>query len=127
MKDVNIGVALTKEACQLCGALMEGPVAINMYPDPTVAAKIEEFEGKCIGYAKEPCPSCKECMEKGFVLIGVDEDQTTDQANPYRSGQKWVISHEKAKELFTDEALELGWMWLSTKVAARLGLPLEIV
>lgn len=48
----------------------------------------------------DPCDKCKQLMEKGFMLIEVEDN--TDQNNPYRTGNMTVISLEAAANLFTN-------------------------
>ena len=43
----------------------------------------------------EPCDKCKGYMEKGIILISVDEKLTEDMKNPYRTGG-WCVVKEEA-------------------------------
>jgi hypothetical protein len=64
-------------------------------------------------------------MSQGFLLIGVDEDKTEDENNPYRSGHQWVIREEIADTVFPDVSKELGYAFISTKIAHAIGLPVK--
>ena len=45
-----------------------------------------------------PCDECKGYMEKGIILISVDESKSTDHKNPYRSGGWCVVKEELVKQ-----------------------------
>ena len=57
--------------------------------------------------------------------IRVDEDQTEDENNPYRSGNQWVIKEEIADKVFPDVSKELGYAFIGIKVAQAIGLPVK--
>lgn len=50
----------------------------------------------------DPCDECVKCMEKGVIIISVDEDKTNDDNNPHRSGGWAVVSVDYIKRVFTD-------------------------
>lgn len=123
--DKILGVALTKEACPACGALIDGPIVMNTKLTKKAAEETENLHGKVIGYLEKPCDNCKGLMSKGFLLIGVDMDKTEDETNPYRSGHQWVISHEAAEKMFNDINRNLGYAYISTHIARHIGLPVK--
>ena len=43
----------------------------------------------------EPCDTCKGYMEKGILLISVDEAKSSDRQNPWCTGG-WVVVTEEA-------------------------------
>jgi hypothetical protein len=47
---------------------------------------------------REPCDKCANLMEKGVMLISVQDN--TDHENPYRTGKIVVITFEAAARLF---------------------------
>jgi hypothetical protein len=72
-----------------------------------------------------PCVTCQEGMKKGFLCIGVDfsKSETTDKA--IRTGHRWVISKEAARELYKDSTIETGAGLLDIEEARALGLPIQ--
>jgi hypothetical protein len=122
--EVNkLEIALVKEACPLCGASIDGPIVMNSVLTEKHAASVKEMHGKVVRIAKEPCAQCKDHMKQGFLLIGADEKLTKDKSNPHRSGNIWVISQEKATELFSD--VSKGAAFISLEAAECIGLPLD--
>lgn len=121
----KLGVALTKEACHACGTLVDGPIIMNTELTNEAAKDAEDLHGRVIGYLEKPCDHCQELMSQGFLLIGVDEDKTEDESNPYRSGHQWVIKNEIADLVFPDVSKELGYAFISTKIAHGIGLPVK--
>jgi len=124
-QDNKVGIALTKEACPACATLVDGPIMMNTKLTDKDAKEVEGLHGKVIGYLDKPCDNCQELMSKGFLLIGVDEDQTEDENNPYRSGNQWVIKEEIADKVFPDVSKELGYAFIGIKVAQAIGLPVK--
>ena len=52
----------------------------------------------------EPCDKCKEYMEKGVILISVNEKLSKgDLDNPYRTGGWVVVKDEAIKRLINSE------------------------
>ena len=49
-----------------------------------------------------PCNECAELMEKGIILISVDEKKTTDPKNPWRSGGWIVVAEDYIKRIGPD-------------------------
>jgi hypothetical protein len=45
-------------------------------------------------FDKEPCSQCAEWMERGIILIGVDEEKSTDMEKPWRTGSMVVVSDD---------------------------------
>lgn len=123
MKEHTLGVALVKEACQLCGKTEDGPIILNTHLTEKNAKEVEEMNGKVIGYMKGPCKECKELMKQGFLLIGYIEEKTDDKTNPYRSGNQWVIKREAAEEMFAD--CSKGAAFIDMKAAEQIGLPIK--
>jgi hypothetical protein len=119
----QLGIALVKEACRLCGGEVNDAIIMNRKLSKKNAKKVEELHGKVIGYAKEPCKDCKEAMTKGLLMIGVIEEKTEDEDNPWRSGHQWVIKKEKAEELFGENVAVQGAVFVDIKAAKQMGLP----
>jgi hypothetical protein len=121
----KLGVALTKEACPLCGSLHDKEIVMNTRLSESLAKKVEELHGKVTGLMKHPCDSCKDMMSKGFLLIGIVEEKSgKTYAEIYRSGNQWVISNESAAHIFEgNPQLEKGFSFIDVKAAEKLGLP----
>ena len=125
MDKKTFGVALVKEACPLCGALQDGPIVMNTRLTEGYAKKVEDLNGKVIGYSDKPCETCADLMTKGFLLIGVDEEKSQgDMENPYRSGHQWVITNEAAERMFDEQARTKGAAYIDIKMASQLGFPI---
>lgn len=91
----NFGVALVKEACPICCKEVDGPIIIGKNNSKTKAKAINDMHGKVVGFAKEPCPKCKELIDNGcFFIIGIIASKSDDMSNPYRSGHIVGISRE---------------------------------
>lgn len=126
VKRDEIGVALVKEACPVCGKLQDGPIVMNTKLSEYRAREVEEMNGKCIGYSKEPCEECKDLMSKGFLVIGYVESKTNFDENPpnfYRSGNQWVVKPESALRMFGEENCKKGVLFLSVEAADKMGFP----
>lgn len=121
---MEIGVALTKLACPLCGATMDGDIIMNKVLTKSMTEKVEKMNGKILGYSNNPCSECQDFMKKGFLLIGYDEDKSNMHNIPegiYYSGHKWVITFEAAKRIFPEDKLSKGVLLLSTLAAKKFG------
>lgn len=89
----NIEVALAKEACLACGKLMDGPIIMNTRLTKEEAEKVKNIHGKCIGYAKDLCDTCKDICSKGLLVIEIDAEQS-EPNNPYRTGRLFGIKND---------------------------------
>lgn len=78
-------------------------------------------------YDMEPCPTCKEYMAQGVILIGVDEKLSTDTQNPYRTGRFAVMKDDAVRRLFTPETVDVLLKkrcgFLTNEVWDLLGIP----
>jgi len=126
-KKNELGVALVKEACRLCGTIYDGPIVMNTRLTVSMAEKVEAMHGKVIGFLPEPCDQCKDLMSKGFLIIGVIEEKTDDKDNPWRSGHQWVLRMDKAREIFTKDVCDKGAAFIDISLAKALGLPVADV
>lgn len=123
MSKNEIGVALVKEACPICGAAHDGPIVMNRTLSEHRAKKVEALHGKVVGYMDKPCDDCQKLMDQGFLLIGVIEEKTDDKSNPWRSGHQWVVTHDYANRLFDGEPPTIGMSFIDIKMAKAIGLP----
>ena len=76
--------------CPVCAKQLP-VVLINQKLTEKAAAEMDKVSGQNIGFADEPCDECKELMNQGDIIIGVDIEKTTDMRNPYTSGYAVVI------------------------------------
>jgi len=127
MTKENLGIALTKEACPLCGALQDGSIVINTQLTKSEAEKVEQLHGKTVGYSKAPCEECQNIMNQEILLIGVVEAKTDDTKNPYRSGNKWGVTEDFIKKAFdpemAEQVLEKRASSISVEAASQMGFP----
>ena len=121
----KVGVALAKEACPVCAKTMDGPILMNTKLSGKNASEVKALHGQIIGFKDIPCDECKELLNKGFVLIGINAEKTDDMSNPYRSGHMWCISTKSAEEIFPDPNLRrLGYACIDVNLAENIGLPI---
>lgn len=76
---------------------------------------------------REPCRECKSYMERGVILISVDESKTTDPQNPYRTGG-WVVMKDVAirrafESPMREDILKARVAFLADDAWDQLGLP----
>lgn len=77
---------------------------------------------------KEPCDKCKGWMDKGVLLISVNEKLSDDMENPYRSGGWCVVSEDCIRRMFipkerADDVLERRAAFVSDEAWDKVGLP----
>lgn len=100
MNDSNVGVALVKELCRCCVKEMDGPIVLNTRLNASAAKKVEDMNGKVVGFAEKPCDECQGYMKQGVILVSVDEKLTEDMNNPYRTGGFFVLKDEAITRIF---------------------------
>jgi len=109
----NINLSLKRKTCKACAIFIEYDMDISegdILPKETP---------RTISF----CESCTNFMNHYFLIIGIDSTKTTNPDNPYRSGDQWAISMESAKNYFTEEEMERGFIWLSLERAKEMKLP----
>ena len=123
MNRPEIGVALTK--CFYCQE--DDRIVLNRQLTKRHAEKVKEMHGMVVD--KEPCPKCKGYMEKGIIVITVDEKRSDgDMDNPYRTGGWFVMGEDaicrmlKGNDKMRDSVLEHRMMWLEHESAVDMGL-----
>lgn len=61
---------------------------------------------RAVVYGMEPCSKCRSLMEKGVILISVDEEKSKeDTSNPYRTGCWACVSEEFIRAVVTPPEL----------------------
>ncbi len=124
MDDKLFSAVLTKELCKVCAKEVDGAIIINTRLTKSNSKKVDELNGKVIGWAKDLCPECQKMHELGFIFIGVDEKKTDDVTNPYRTGNTWCLKQEAAINFFKpDEPPKSGIAFIDWRVAQQIGLP----
>ena len=120
----NLGIALVKRVCRVCAKKFDGEIIMNTILISGNAKEVEEMHGKTIGYLEEPCKECQELIKKGFVLIGVIKAKSNDN-DPYRNGNIWVIKHEAAAKLLGEDFISKtkGYALIDANDAVKLNLP----
>lgn len=85
----NLAVALVKELCPVCCKEMDGPIIMNKRLTKPQKKKVEEINGKVIGFADHCCEECAKYKDKAVFFIGIDEDKSSKDSlqNLYRTGQ----------------------------------------
>ena len=100
MSNSGIGVAIVHEVCPICGKPMNEFILMNSKIDPKYAKKIEEDNGKAIGYSRDACKECLKYKDDAIFCIAIDETKSKPN-NPYRTGQ--LVGVCKDFQLFIDE------------------------
>lgn len=82
----DLGVALAKELCPICAKEIDGPILMGTVLSKKNAQKVNEMNGKVIGWSHKPCPECQKHIDSGvFFVIGIDIEKSTEKGL-YRSG-----------------------------------------
>jgi len=97
----------------------ETPITVQTLCPLCWRPETEKVEGEL------PCVTCQEGMKKGFLCIGVDFAKSETTENAIRTGHRWVISKEAARELYKDSTIETGAGLLDIEEARALGLPIQ--
>lgn len=95
------------------------------------SSELQEMHDKVID--TEPCSKCKEHMDKGIILVSVDDAksdkgwQNDPMPNPYRTGGFFVVSENFIRRVFQPEAvvanmLESRFAFIDHEAAVMLGL-----
>jgi hypothetical protein len=88
------------------------------------------MHGKVIGFSDKPCEECQENLEKAFLFIGFDEQQSDLDNLPeglYRTGQ--IVGTKKDIPLVQEfvknnqpQAIEKGYIFMPDVIMLELGL-----
>lgn len=127
VSDNNLGVALTKDACPVCGAEQDGDIVLNSILTPQRADAVRDLHGKVVSF--KWCDECKKVVASGGVWL-VEVDPTRSAAhgntlrpeNAYRTGNAWAITREAAERVFVGVKVE-ALMFIDQQAARALGLP----
>ena len=130
MSESNLGVALTKELCVVCNKEVDGAIVMNRILTKSLANKVEEMHGKVVGLSDKPCPECLEAVGDGVYIIEVDEKQTEDMSNPWRTGKQWGLKKEAIERMFQghkslEQTLKKQACFMPIESCDMFGLPKE--
>ena len=94
--ELKLGVALTKELCPICCKEMNGPIIMNKRLTKPQKQKVEEMNGKVIGFANHCCEECAKYKDEAVFFIGIDESKCSSHhlKDLYRTGQIVAIKKE---------------------------------
>lgn len=92
----NLGVALVKELCPICGKEMDGPIILNSILTANEAKKVKDLHHKVIGFADHCCEECSKYKDEAVFFIGIDESKCSSYylKDLYRTGQIVAIKKE---------------------------------
>lgn len=96
MNNDNLGVALVKELCPVCGKEIDGPIIMNKRLTKPQKQKVEEMNGKVIGFADHCCEECAEYKDKAVFFVSIDESKSNKGSlkDLYRTGKISGIKKE---------------------------------
>ncbi|MGN0144143.1 MAG: hypothetical protein ACI398_04120 [Clostridium sp.] len=85
----NLGVALVKELCPICCKEMDGPIIMNKRLTKPQKKKVEDMNGKIIGFADHCCEECAKYKDDAVFFVGIDESKSSKDSlkELYRTGQ----------------------------------------
>ena len=89
MNNSNLGVALVKELCPVCCKEIDGPIIMNKRLTKPQKQKVEEMNGKVIGFADHCCEECAKYKDKAVFFVSIDESKSSSDSlkNLYRTGK----------------------------------------
>lgn len=89
MNDNNLGVALVKELCPVCGKEMDGPIIMNKFLTEKNAEKVKNLHNKVVGFANHCCEECARYKDAAVFFVSIDESKSSKGSlkNLYRTGK----------------------------------------
>ena len=96
MNNGNLGVALVKELCPVCGKEIDGPIILNSILIENEAKKVKDLHNKVIGFANHCCEECSKYKDKVVFFVSIDESKSSKDSleNLYRTGKISGIKKE---------------------------------
>ena len=96
MNNGNLGVALVKELCPVCGKEIDGPIILNSILTENEAKKVKDLHNKVIGFANHCCEECSKYKDKAVFFVSIDESKSSKDSlkNLYRTGKISGIKKE---------------------------------
>ncbi len=129
--DAKHGAAPTLLHCPVClessGIALPGTKVRKMAAEAKKSPEAFMREGLM---DNKPCTKCQGYMQQGIILIGVDEEKTTDKSNPWRTGRFTVIKEDAIRRIFGEgenvEAICKNRVaYMPEEVFVELGIPEE--
>ena len=89
MSNDKLGVALVKELCPICCKEMNGPIIINKILTKPQKEKVEDMNGKVIGFSDHCCEECAEYKDGAVFFVSIDESKSSNGSleDLYRTGK----------------------------------------
>ena len=96
MNNGNLGVALVKELCPVCGKEIDGPIILNSILIENEAKKVKDLHNKVIGFVNHCCEECSKYKDEVVFFISIDESKSSKDSleNLYRTGKISGIKKE---------------------------------
>lgn len=125
----SLGVALVKELCPICCKEMDGPIIMNKKLTKPQKKKVEDMNGKVIGFADHCCKECAKYKDDAVFFIGIDESKSSKDSlkELYRTGQ--IVGIKKGADIvnhFKDYIVTLKdntkIIFIDEKAGKELGL-----
>lgn len=111
--------SLSYLVCPICTEHKEEIILMDMDLTEKSSIRLEKSQGQIVGFMKNPCDKCQtEYVDKGDVFIGYDEDKSSDDSTPYRTGHLVVV-----KRGVIEDAKPIQFMEI--KLMKQLGLVKE--
>jgi hypothetical protein len=129
-KEKTFSAALVKELCIICTKEIDGPIIINTILSVSAATKVENMNGKVVGFAENPCKECQDNLQKAFLFISYDEEKSDLERLPegfYRTG--YIVGTKKdiplVKNFIANNhvlAFKKGYIFMPHQVMKELNL-----
>ena len=89
MNDNNLGVALVKELCPVCGREMDGPIIMNKFLTEKDAEEVKNLHNKVIEFANHCCEECAKYKDAAVFFVSIDESKSSKGSlkSLYRTGK----------------------------------------
>ena len=96
MSNGNLGVALVKELCPVCGKEIDGPIILNSILTENEAKKVKDLHNKVVEFANHCCKECSKYKDKVVFFVSIDESKSSKDSlkNLYRTGKISGIKKE---------------------------------
>lgn len=72
----KLGVALVHRVCPICCRKVEEEILINSKLSTKYAEKVEELNGKAIGFSDDACEECSKYKNECVYIISIDSEKS---------------------------------------------------
>lgn len=102
MSEYNLTTAIVHELCPICGRPMNESIVMNRRLTKKPSKKIEELNGKAIGFSKDACEECVKHKDDCVYVIGIDPSKSDNKRMEgiYRTGH--IVGIRKDFKMFID-------------------------